>query len=482
MTGLVIDGRVVDGRASRYPVCNPVRPAEVVHEAPEASPGQLDEAVAAARRAAPGWAALPVSERAAAVTAAGDAAAAAVAEDDLATLLTREHGKVLWEAEFDVSTPGAIAGAFGDLAAEALAPRRTGEGPGSSAVTHEPYGVVAAVLPFNWPVSVMAVKAVPALLAGNTVVVKAPPTCPGAVLAVVAAMAAALPPGVLQAVNGPGPELGEALVTHPGVDMVSFTGGVATGRRVMAAVAGRLRPAVLELGGNDAAILAPDVHVDSALARRLIEAAFLTSGQVCMAAKRLYAPAGRVREVVDALVEQVAEVVVGDGLTPEVTMGPVHTATGRVRAEALLGEAEAGGATVHRPAEVRPDDADAGGYLVPPAVVDGASPTCWLVREEQFAPLLPVLPYRDLDDAVEQANDTAFGLCASVWSHDGDLADGLARRLEVGTVFVNHHGTAATDHRAPFGGWKESGLGRELGPEGILAYTRPRSVTRHELP
>ena len=194
-----------------------------------------------------------------------------------------------------------MAGAFAPLAAEALATRSLGGGGRRTSVVHEPYGVVAALLPFNWPVSVLGNKVLPALLAGNTVVVKAPPTCPGAVLAVAAALADALPPGVVNAVNGPGPELGEMLVSHPGVDMVSFTGGVPTGRAVMAAASGAVRPVVLELGGNDAAIVAPDVDIDDALADKIVGASFITSGQVCMAIKRLYVPEEKVRAMVDAL-------------------------------------------------------------------------------------------------------------------------------------------------------------------------------------
>jgi len=478
--GLVIDGDVVPGDAGTYPVTNPVRPAEVVLDAPAASGAQLDAAVAAARRAQPAWAALDPAERAEAVRAAAAAAGEAVAAGELGRLLTREHGKVLWEAEFDAGTIAGMADAYAPLAIAALAGRVL-EGPGGrrSVVCHEPHGVVGAILPFNWPVSVMANKVLPALLTGNTVVVKAPPTCPGAVLAVTAALAAALPPGVVNALNGPGPDLGRALVDHPGIDMVSFTGGVPAGRSVMAGASAGVKPVVLELGGNDPALVAPDVPIDETLASKLVEAAFLTSGQVCMAVKRVYVPAGKEKTMVEALVERVRREVVGDGLVPEVTIGPVHRPAARDRVEDLLAEAAASGARVHRPATVREEDLAAGGYLVSPAIVEGAPPTAGIVRQEQFAPALPVLGYRDLDDAVAQANDTEFGLCASVWTADAALATALSSRLQAGTVFVNAHGTAAMDYRAPFGGWKQSGHGVELGPEGMLAFTRPKTVLEH---
>jgi acyl-CoA reductase-like NAD-dependent aldehyde dehydrogenase len=477
--GLVIDGEVVPGGEGTYPVTNPVRPAEVVLDGPSASLAQLDQAVRAAQRAAPAWAALSPPERAEQVGKAAAAAGAGVASSDLARLLTREHGKVLWEAQFDAGTIGGMAGAFAPLAADGLAARSmTGGGGRRTTVEHIPFGVVACVLPFNWPVSVLGNKLLPALLTGNTVVVKAPPSCPGAVLAVAAAMAEALPPGVVNAVNGPSPELGAALVAHPGVDMVSFTGGVATGRAVMAGASAGLTPVVLELGGNDPALIAPDVEIDAALAAKIVEAAFITSGQVCMAIKRLYVPEDKVALMVEALLARVGTEVVGDGLADEVTMGPVHLSQARDRVESMLAQAEAAGARVHRPARVREEDAGAGGYLVSPAIVEGAGDDASIVCDEQFAPALPVLGYRTLDEAVERANASPFGLCASIWTGDEALADDVSGRFQAGTVFVNAHGTSAMDHRAPFGGWKQSGYGVELGPEGMRAFTRPRTVLR----
>jgi len=479
--GLVIDGAVVTGESGTYPVHNPVRPAEVVLEAPAASPAQLDRAVDAARRAKASWAALDFAERAEFVCKAAAAAGETVTTSDLATLLTREHGKVHWEAQFDAGTIGGMAGAFVPLAGDALAGRvLSGHSGRRTSVTAAPHGVVAAVLPFNWPVSVLGNKVLPALLMGNTVVVKAPPTCPGAVLATARALAEALPPGVVNAINGPGRELGAALIAHPGVDMVSFTGGPATGRAVMAGASDLLTPLVLELGGNDPAIIGPDVEIDDALASAIIGAAFITSGQVCMAVKRLYVPEAKVAAMVDALVARVAKEVVGDGLASETTMGPVHMASAQQRVEAMITEALERGATVHRPARVRDEDAGNGGYLVSPAIVVGVPDDASIVCDEQFAPALPVLGYRDIDEAVARANDSEFGLCASVWTADDDLAQDVAGRFEAGTVFVNGHGTSVMDLRAPFGGWKQSGFGLELGPEGMAAFTRPKTIL--ELP
>jgi acyl-CoA reductase-like NAD-dependent aldehyde dehydrogenase len=480
MTMLTIDGRAVAGGAGTYPVYNPARPRDVVHEAPAASLAQLDEAIAAARRAQPAWAARDLEERLAILTRAADAGAAAATKHDLARLLAREHGKVLAEAAFETATVAFLPATFAEAAREALTPRRTPDG--MSELSRPPMGVTAAILPFNWPVSVLGMKAVPALLAGNAVVVKTPPTCPGAVLAIAAAMAAELPPGVLAALNAPGPDLGAALVAHPGIDMVSFTGGIATGRAVMAAAAHSLKPLLLELGGNDPAIVCPDVDVTEPLIDRLFDAVFRSSGQVCMAIKRIYAPASRVRDLVAALVARGRHEVVGDGTIDGVTMGPLHTRRAVDFVRRLLADAESAGAVAHRTGRLRAEDAGSDGYFVLPTVVEGAPPRSSLVREEQFAPVIPVLPYHDLDDAVAQANDTPYGLSASIWTRDHQLASSLGTRLEAGTVWVNHHGTGATDPRMPFGGWKQSGFGQELGPEGVAVYTRARTFTRHVLP
>ena len=246
--------------------------------------------------------------------------------------------------------------------------------------------MVAAILPFNWPVSVMANKVLPALLAGDTVVVKAPPTCPGTVLLVAAAMAAVLPPGVLNVVNGPEAALGAALVGHPGrrhglLHRWCRHRPGRHGRR-----AATTRPVVLELGGNDAAILAPDVTGDAALADHIVEAAFVTSGQVCMAIKRLYVHRDRLDETVDVLAGRLVAEVVGDGLADGVTMGPVHTAGARDRVEALVAEAVATGAVVLRPGRVRDEDEGSGGYFVSPALVVAPPPDGGIVRAGAVRP------------------------------------------------------------------------------------------------
>ncbi len=479
---LAIDGEPQAGAAGSYPVHNPARPAEIVGQAPAADRAQLDAAVTAARRAAPGWRALDVAERVAKVVAAATTAGEQLTATDGARLFTSEHGKVLSEANFELATAPMVAAVLGTMAEAALAPEQIDPQAPYPRLHREPYGAAALVIPFNWPLAVMMTKLTSALTAGNTAVVKLPPTVPLAALQFGAALAAALPPGVVNVLAAPGIELAQALVTHPGIDVISLTGGPATGRAVMAAAAPRLTPLLLELGGNDAAIIAPDMPISDQLVEQLVTATYTTGGQVCMAIKRLYVPHDRIDELSDAVLARCEREVVGDGLADEVTLGPLHTASGRDRVEALVKDAAAQGATVRTAGRIREADADAGGYFVLPTVVTGLARDSALAREEQFGPVLPILGYDAIDDAVAAANDTEFGLTASVWTADDALADKVTGQLIAGTVSVNCHGMAAQDPRIPFGGVGQSGLGREFGADGIRAFTQPRGYVRQPAP
>ena len=479
---LTIGGESQPGDAGSYPVHNPARPAEVVGFAPAADRAQLDAAVTEARKAFRSWRALDVGERVAKVADAALTAGVQLKESDGARLYTSEHGKVLSEAGFEIDTAPMVAAVLGSMAEAALAPEQIDPQSPYPRLHREPYGVAALVIPFNWPFSVMMMKLASALSAGNTVVVKLPPTVPLAALQFGAAFAAALPPGVVNVVSAPGIELSQALVTHPGIDVISATGGVATGRAVMAAAATRLTPVLLELGGNDAAIIAPDVAISDQLVESLVTATYTTGGQVCMAIKRLYAPQGRVDELADAVLARCEREVVGDGLADDVTLGPLHTASGRDRVASLVKDAAAQGATVRTAERIREEDADSDGYFVLPTVVTGVAPQSALATEEQFGPVLPIFGYDDIDDAVAAANATEFGLTASVWTGDDALADKVTGQLVAGTVSVNCHGMAAQDPRVPFGGVGQSGLGRELGADGIRAFTQPRGYVRQPVP
>ena len=328
----------------------PAGRGKVVGHAPAADRAQLDAAVPAARRAAPGWRALGVAERVAAVAAAATTAAEQLTGRDWRAAVHPRARQGAQPRRPSRSAPGRVwPRSLGGMAEAALAPEQVDPQSKYPRLHREPFGVAALVLPFNWPLALTLTKLASALTAGNTTVVKVPPTCPLAALQLAAALAAALPPGVVNVLGGPGTELAQALVTHPGIDLISLTGGVATGRAVMAAAARRLTPVLLELGGNDAAIIASDITVSDELVERLVTATYTTGGQVCMAIKRLYAPRDRVGELAEAVLARCEREVVGDGLADETTLGPLHNAAGRDRVAALVADAEAQGRDGHGP-------------------------------------------------------------------------------------------------------------------------------------
>lgn len=482
MANLFIDGARVDGAGGAYDVHNPARPAEVVGQVPAADVAQLDAAVVAARRAFRDWSALSIGERFELIVAAANAAGAHATSADLATLYTREHGKVRSEAEFEFLTAPVLPQILGGMAEAALAPSLVEPPSAYPRLQREPYGVAALVIPFNWPIAVTMMKLSSALVAGNTVVAKVPPTVALALLDFGAELAAALPPGVVNFLCAPGADISRALVTHPGINVISLTGGVATGKAVMAAAAERLTPVLLELGGNDAAIVTPDLAITDALADQLFAATYTTAGQVCMAVKRLYCPRDRVAELADALLARCEREVIGDGLAPETTLGPMHTAAGKDRITTMLAAASVAGATIRTGGRLREEDAGSEGYFVLPTVVTDVPVDSVLVTEEQFGPALPIIAYDGVAEAIAAANATDFGLTASVWTSDEELGDLLASQLVAGTVSINAHGMAAQDPRLPFGGTGASGIGRELGPDGVLAFTQPRAFIRRPAP
>jgi acyl-CoA reductase-like NAD-dependent aldehyde dehydrogenase len=396
--------------------------------------------------------------------------------DATAEVLTRENGKIRMESfvdsivfahRFDLAT--ALAGEV-DVAATLDAP------PYRTRVSYLPLGVVTIIVPFNWPLAILAASLPQALLAGNTVVVKPPPTCPLATVRTVQQVAELLPPGVLNVVTGADAEIGPALVQDERVKKVCFTGSVGGGRRIMAMAAGSLTRVALELGGNDPAILLPDVQLDEESLQRLYGGIFDSTGQICMAAKRLYVHRSRYDEVVEGLSGVLAGVRLGHGLDDGVTMGPLHSPRQKEYVEELLAQAREAGAEV-RELGGAADGADLsrGNFLRPSLVLDPPD-DARVVVEEQFGPTVPILPYDDEDDAVARANDTWSGLCSSVWTADPDRAAAVAARLRTGYTFVNAHGAAHLDERAPFGGFQQSGMGREMGIEGIREFMDTHSV------
>ena len=471
----LIAGSPFEGRR-RGEVRNPADTSEVVGTYPLLEPDDVDAAVEGALKAQAAWAEVPAVERAALVSAAADRVAAI---DGLDELIIRETGKVRWEASFEVGFMEAMASYYAELAPGldegVLA---LDDGMGVLRVFHEPVGVVAAITPFNWPLALSLVKVVPALVAGNAIVVKPASFTPLSVARALADIADLFPSGLISVVTGPGGSVGRRLLEHPAVRMVTLTGSATTGREVASVAGQTVKKVHLELGGNDAALILDDVTVDEHLCGNLAVSAFTHAGQVCFGTKRVYAPTHLAGAVAEGLAEILDQYVIGPGLDPESSMGAINNALQRDFVAGLVAGARAAGAQVRECGDLRGDPER--GFFLRPAIVTGLDDSAGLVREEQFGPALPVLAYDDLDDAIARINDTEFGLAGSIWSADEDRAARLARRLQAGTTFVNNAGLFAVDLRGPFGGVKQSGCGRELAAEGLYEYTEAHTVsTRH---
>lgn len=447
-------------------VRNPARRDEVVGRVALSEPADVDAAVDRAARAGTMWGRLSGADRAAHLLAAADA----LETDDLderARLLTSEHGKVLWESRLDVAGAATILRYYAAFGERLDAETDHVNGFGRARIRRRPVGVTAVIVPWNYPVYLACLMLVPALLAGNPVVVKPSEVVPLTLTGVLGRLAAALPPGVVNVVQGTGATVGAQLTSHPGVRAVLFTGSTATGRAIIASSAGSIKRLGLELGGNDPAIVLDSAVVDDAMVDELLRGVYTSSGQICYNVKRIYVHRSRHEELVDAFTSAVRDIVVGDGLAPDSHMGPLTTPAQLARVRELVDDARAGAAhVVELGKEGTGLDRDNGLFAMPTVVTDIA-PGARLVQEEQFGPVVPILAVDSDDDAVALANETEYGLAASVWSADADHADAVARRIDAGSVFVNAHRIGVSDLTMPFGGMKQSGLGRRHGWEAV---------------
>jgi acyl-CoA reductase-like NAD-dependent aldehyde dehydrogenase len=454
-----VTGRLVVRRT------NPALHKEVVGRVGAVDHTAANGAVLDAHAAFRGWSATPLEERLAALRAVADAIAGQ--QESLANTLAREIGKPLSDSRGEVGFAVQQLRWVIERAPAAYADRELDDAQGRLLHIRKPYGVVVAIIPWNAPVILAMLKLAAALAAGNTVIVKPSPLGPLTVDRMVGLFRPHLPPSAVQVLHGP-VALVTALVTHRLVRKVAFTGGDTAGRAIAAAAADKLIPTVLELGGNDPAVFLDDAPFDDASLDRLVMASFATAGQVCMAAKRLYVPRDRAGEFVEAYVAAAARVlVVGDPLAAGVTMGPVITEAARRRARELA--PAAGRVELGRRGHGYDEEA---GWFLPPVLVVDPPPDAALVREEQFAPVVPLVLYDTEEQALAMANDDDLGLGASVWSADEERAFAFARRIEAGFTFVNTHNRTGMSLRAPFGGVKRSGWGREYGEEGLTEYVQ----------
>jgi acyl-CoA reductase-like NAD-dependent aldehyde dehydrogenase len=411
----------------------------------------------------PPWSKTSIDERKAAVLKIADVVEANAAE--LAQLLTKEQGKPIEDATVEVYGMAAFCRYFTslDLPVEVLE-----DSEGRRVEVHRnPLGVVGAIVPWNFPLILMAFKLPPALIAGNTLVIKPAPTTPLSTLRIAELIQDILPAGVINFITDAN-DLGAPMTAHPDVRKISFTGSTETGAKVMAGAAGLLKRITLELGGNDAGIVLDDVDPKEA-AQKLFDSAFQNSGQVCIAMKRLYVHENIYDEVCEELASIANDTVIGDGLEQGTKLGPLNNKMQYDKVKALIEEAKQDGNVI-----AGGEFPDKPGYFIRPTIVRDIKEGSRLVDEEQFGPVLPVMSFADESEAVERANASAWGLGGSVWSASPERAYALAEQMDTGTVWINKH--AELDPTIPFGGAKMSGLGNELGQEGLQEFTQQKII------
>lgn len=443
----------------------------VMGAVPECGPADVDAAVAAAVQAFDGWGATSVADRAKFVEAIAEGIEARA--DELGATISREVGMpIALAVPIQVGLSATHARAMVDLAGSFAWEERIA----NSVVVREPAGVVGAITPWNYPLNQVAVKVFPALLAGNTVVVKPSEVAPLSAFALAEIVdAVGLPPGVFNLVTGFGPVVGEALAGHPGVDMVSFTGSTRAGRRVAEVAAATAKKVALEMGGKSACILLDDADFPAAV-KAAVNNAYLNGGQTCSAWTRLLVPESHRDEVVELARAAAERFTVGDPSQPGVKLGPMVSALQRDRVVAYIRKGIDEGATLVTGGPDAPEDLPeglAGGYYVRPTVFADVDPSMTIAREEIFGPVLSVISYTDDDDAVAIANATIYGLAGGVFGADEDRAVAVARRLRTGQVDVNG---GSYNPLAPFGGYKQSGYGRENGRFGLEEFCELKSM------
>jgi len=454
---LLINGELVDGAGESIDVINPATEAPV-SKLSVASEKQLGEAVAAAKAAFPKWAAMPSSQRKelldATVQRVNDSA------EEIAKLIVAEQGKTLELAKVELMLSDLFCSYFANQQApdEVLAD----DDAQYAAIHRKPLGVVACIMPWNFPFVQAIYKMAPALIAGNTVILKPSPFTPLSTLKLGELVADIFPAGVVNIIADNN-DLGPAITAHPDIAMVSFTGSTPTGKAIMASASATMKRVTLECGGNDAGIVLDDADPKK-IAAGIFGGAFMNSGQVCVALKRLYVHESLYEELCGELAEMANNAIIGDGMDPETQFGPVQNKAQFEKVKSYIEDAKANG-TIIAGGEVP----DRKGYFLPLTVVRDIDDGTRVVDEEPFGPILPVLKYSDLDDAIERANASSYGLGGSVWSSNLERAQDVAQRLECGTAWINQHPAFAPN--IPFPASKESGIGVEWGPEALHEYS-----------
>jgi acyl-CoA reductase-like NAD-dependent aldehyde dehydrogenase len=458
----LVIGREAVETESRMPVIDPAT-ENVIGYCPVAGVEHLEAAIAAAKRAFPAWSRSSLDTRRALIRSIADSIEARI--EPLSALLTLEQGKPIAQARLEIQKGCAILRHF----AQADLPIRTFRHSEMERIYERraPLGIVAAIVPWNFPIVLLMNKLAPALLTGNCIIAKPAPTTPLTTLEIGHICAGILPAGVISVLSDAN-NLGAILTSHPDIAKVSFTGSTETGRKVFQSGAATLKRLTLELGGNDPALILDDANLDT-VAPQIFRCAMANSGQVCMAIKRVYVPDGLYDGLSDRLAALAAAAVVGNGADPETQFGPVQNASQFERLKGLIADCKTRGTVLSGKAP-----ASARGYFIAPSIVRDIPDDARIVQEEQFGPVLPLLRYSNVDDALTRMNNSIFGLGASVWSRNVNRATDVAEQVSSGTVWVNRH--MSVDPSVPFRGARQSGIGVELGEAGIHEFTQAQVV------
>lgn len=455
--------------AAAFSVLNPAT-EEVLGWAPDATKEDLDAAIAAARTAFPSWRDTPLGERRRMVRAIGTVLRDNAAE--LSRLLTSEQGKPLEAARGEIEGAAYWCDGISEIDLPVTVHEDTAER--RSTTRHVPLGVVGAIAPWNFPIILAIWKLAPALVTGNTVVLKPSPFTPLTTLRLGELLLGVLPVGVVNVISG-GEQLGPWMTSHPGFDKITFTGSSQTGAKVMASAAATLKRITLELGGNDAAIVLSDAKVEDVV-EPLFWSAFQNSGQICVASKRIYIHDSLYDRLAAALTEYAGSVKVGDGREQGTQVGPVNNHQQFARVSELIEDAKAQGLRFLAGGTVP----EGRGYFIPLTLIDNPPDDARIVAEEQFGPIVPLMRFTDPEEVVHRANNTPYGLAGSIWTSDPEAAEALAAQIDTGTVWINeaHYSSPFI----PFGGHKSSGIGVESGVEGLLEYTNAQTIIVRKTP
>ncbi|MEC8836762.1 MAG: aldehyde dehydrogenase family protein [Pseudomonadota bacterium] len=460
----LIDGEMVDN-GEWLEVLNPAN-EQVVGRVPAAGKDELDRAVAAARRAFKSWKKTSHEERQQVVQ--GIAAAIKENADELFRLLTTEQGKPHAQAQQEIYGAAGLAAAQSTLTLDDVV--NQDDDTRLSRTRRVPVGVVGGIVPWNFPIMMAIQKIVPALVAGCTIVLKPSPFTPLTTLRIAELIKDVVPAGTVNIITGED-TLGPLITGHPDIDKITFTGSTATGKKIMEGAAGDLKRITLELGGNDASIVLPDADVEK-VAEQLFWSSFSNAGQVCIAAKRIYIHEDIYDDLSKAIAEYAKTVVVGDGSQQGTGVGPIQNKKQYERVLELIQDAKDNGYKFLTGGDKDPSGT---GYYVPITILDNPPEDARIVAEEQFGPVMPLMKFGSVDEVIERANNSEYGLAGAVWTKDTDKGVEIAEQLETGTVWINEF--MQLSPFAPFGGHKQSGFGAEYGIDGLKEFTYPQVIT-----